>query len=76
MVEILFTKKSQNLCGRSADGIEDGRDEVFDMPRRVFVMLNNCLDEVHARISVFQNVDFAFCTILLTSLHAEPLSLC
>ena len=37
MVEILFTKKSQNLCGRSADGTEDGRDEVFGMPRRVFV---------------------------------------
>ena len=29
MVEILFTKKSQNLCGRSVDGIEDGRDEVL-----------------------------------------------
>ena len=51
MVEILFTKKSQNLCGRSTDGTEDGRDEVFDLPRRVFVMLN-CLDEVHARILV------------------------
>ena len=76
MVEILFTKKSQNLCGRSADGIEDGRDEVFDLPRRVFVMLNNCLDEVHARILVLQNVNFACCTILLTSLQAEPLSLC
>ena len=71
IVEILFTKKSQNLCGRSADGIEDGRDEVFDLPRRVFVMLNNCLDEVHARILVLQNVDFACRTILLTSLQAE-----
>ena len=71
IVEILFTKKSQNLCGRSADGIEDGRDEVFDLPRRVFVMLNNCLDEVHARILVLKNVDFACCTILLTSLQAE-----
>ena len=59
MVEILFTKKSQNLCGRSADGIEDGRDEVFDLPRRVFVMLNNCLDEMHARILVLKNVDVA-----------------
>ena len=39
MLEILFTKKSQKLCGRSADGIEDGRDEIFDLPRRVFVML-------------------------------------
>ena len=38
MVEILFTRKSQNLCGRNADGIEDGRDEVFDLPRSVFVM--------------------------------------
>ena len=37
MVEILFTKKSQNLCGRSADGIEDGRAEVFELPRSVFV---------------------------------------
>ena len=37
IVEILFTKKSQNLCGRIADGIEDGREEVFGMPRRVFV---------------------------------------
>ena len=27
MVEILFTEKSQNLCRRSADGIEDGRDK-------------------------------------------------
>ena len=71
IVEILFTKKSQNLCGRSADGIEDGRDEVFDLPRRVFVMLNKCLDEVHARILVLKNVDFACCTILLTSLQAE-----
>ena len=76
IVEILFTKKSQNLCGRSADGIEDGREEVFGMPRRVFVMLNNCLDEVHARILVLKNVDLACCTILLTSLQAEPLSLC
>ena len=67
MVEILFTKKSQNLCGRSADGIEGGRDEVFDLPRRVFVMLNNCLDEMHARILVLKNVDFDSCTILLTS---------
>ena len=58
MVEILFTKKSQNLCGRSADGTEDGRDEVFDLPRRVFVMLNNRLDEAHARILVLKNVDF------------------
>ena len=56
MVEILFTKKSQNFCGRSADGIEDGRDEIFDFPRRVFVMLNNCLDEVHARILVLQKM--------------------
>ena len=54
MVEILFSKKSQNLCGR---------DEVFDCGEKistvmlaetlgVFVMLNNCLDEVHARILV------------------------
>ena len=41
------------------------------MPRRVFVMLNNCLDEVHARILVLKNVDLACCTILLTSLQAE-----
>ena len=71
MLEILFTKKSQKLCGRSADGIEDGSDEVFDLPRRVFVMLNDCLDEVHARILVLKNVDLACCTILLTSLQAE-----
>ena len=57
MVEILFTKKSHNLCGRSVDGIEDGRDEIFDLPRRVFVMLNNCLDEVQARILVLKNVE-------------------
>ena len=62
MLEILFTKKSQKLCGRSADGIEDGRDEILDLPRRVFVMLNNCLGEVHARILVLKNVDFACCT--------------
>ena len=71
MVEILYTKKSQNLCSRSADGIEDSRDEVFDLPRSVFVMLNNCLDEVHARILVLKNVDFVCCTILLMSLQAE-----
>ena len=71
MVEILFTKKSQNLCERNADGIEDGRDDVLGLPRRVFVMLNNCLDEVHARILVLKNVDLACCTILLTSLQAE-----
>ena len=70
MVEVLFTKKSENLCGRSADGI-DGRDEVFDLPRNVFVMLNNCLDEVHARILVLKNLYFACCTILLTNLQAE-----
>ena len=58
IVEISFTEKSQNLCGRSAYGIEDGRDEVFDLPRSVLVMLNNYLDEVHA------NVDFDCCTIL------------
>ena len=63
IVEILFTKKSQNLCERNADGIEDGRDEVFDLPRRAFVMLNNCLDEVYARILVLKNLDFACCTI-------------
>ena len=56
MVEILFSKKSQNLCGRNADEIEDGRDEVFDLQRRMFVMLNNCLDEVHARILVLQKM--------------------
>ena len=71
IVEILFTKKSQNLCGSSADGIEDGRDEVFVLPRRAFVILNSCLDEVHARILVLKNVDFACCAILLTSLQAE-----
>ena len=71
MVEILFAKKSQNICGRSADGTEDGRDEVFDLPRRVFVMLNYCLDEVHARILVLKNVDLACCTMLLKSLQAE-----
>ena len=40
------------------DGIEDRRDEVFDLPRRVFVMLNNCLDEVHARILVLKKCRF------------------
>ena len=64
MVEVLLTKKSENLCGGSADGIEDGRAEVFDLPRNVFVMLNNCLDEVHARILVLKNLDFACCAIL------------
>ena len=54
----MFTKKSQNLCGRNADEIEDGRDEVFDLPRRVFVMLNNCLDEVHARILALKKCRF------------------
>lgn len=39
MVETLFTKKSQNLRGRNADGTEDGRDEVFDLPRSVFIIL-------------------------------------
>ena len=58
MVEILFTKKSQNLYGRSTDGIEDGRDEVSDLPRSVFVMLNNCLDEVHARILALKKCRF------------------
>ena len=71
IVEILFTKKSQNLCGSSADGIEDGRYEVFDLPRRVFVMLNNCLDEMHARILVLKNLHFACCMTLLMSLQAE-----
>ena len=44
----MFTEKLQNLCGRSAYGIEDGKDEVFDLAKSVFVMLNNYLDEVHA----------------------------
>ena len=35
MVEILFTKKSQKLCGSNAVRIEDSRDEVFDLPRFV-----------------------------------------
>ena len=58
IVEILFTKKSRNLCGRSADGTEDSRDEVFHLARRMFVMLNNCLDEVHARILVLKKCIF------------------
>ena len=40
-------------------------------------MLNNCLDEVHARILVLKNLYFACCAILLTSLQAErKISLC
>ena len=45
---------SQNVSGRSADGIVDGKDEVFDLSMSVFVMLNSCLDEVNARILVLK----------------------
>ena len=31
----LIPPKSQNLCGSNAVGIEDSRDEVFDLPRFV-----------------------------------------
>ena len=39
MVEMLFTKKSQKLCGRSAEKTEDGRDEIIDLPGSVFCFI-------------------------------------
>ena len=41
MVDILFTEKSQNLCRRSADGIEDGRDKGGGEGGEVLYVLNN-----------------------------------
>ena len=39
MVEIFFTKKSQNLWRRGEDAVEDGRSQVSGLPSSVFVML-------------------------------------
>ena len=46
----MLAKKSVKACGRWKGLTVEGRGEDSDLPRRVFVMLCNCLEVEHARI--------------------------
>ena len=52
IVSILLAKKCEEASWRWEGWMADGRDKDSDLPRRVFVMLYNCLEVEHARILV------------------------